>query len=175
MTHSDYKRALLAEWEQKRDELDHMIQALRSELGICGDSSQAPMSATKSQAQPTLFASIRVQDFIQPGEFLGKTQVDSVREFLYRVRRPARLSEIAAALYHAKAIASPLAAKDLETLSDTLSCAADLVSIGEDRWALAAWYPAAELKKMRRRNSDSEERGLQGIPRDENREKVSTN
>ena len=169
------RRAILAECERMREGLDERIHELRHELGIPDASRRSSLAETQPRSQ-SLPGSIRVEDFIQPGEFLGKTQVDSVKEFLYRVRRPASFADIGAALYHGKTVPSPLSGSDLKALRDTLSHCSDFIPVTHDRWALAAWQPGLSptvLNQMKNCETDtSKPKDQRGKPAEKRKEKI---
>src|SRR6266849_1362572 len=107
---TDAKKALLAEWERERDELNLMIARLRRELGV----NAAPATESESEAAPRavvpkVISGVGVDEIVTPGDFFGMTQVAAAKEFLQRRKKQAAaLEDIAAALYRGKAIDSPI-------------------------------------------------------------------
>lgn len=150
---AEAKRALLAEWEQKRDEYDTLAKALRRELGI------AESSAPKAEAQSSATsgngsgAGLDVNQLVTPGDFFGMTQVEAIQMFLTRGnRKTATLKEIAAALYRGKATETLLEGDRLKNLSSLLSKTEVFFPVARGRWGLAEWYPG---KQKTRRSKGS--------------------
>ncbi len=141
------KRALLADWEKRRDELDVLIPALRRELGM-SDDIPAPRGEGIPQNNP---GSVSVNELVAPGDFFGMTQVQAMQAFLQRTnRRPAPLEDLAAAMYRGKAIDSPMEGARLRNLSSLLSKTDLFHSVARNRWGLAEWYPQRVLDRSKK-------------------------
>ena len=149
---SETKRALLAEWEQRRNELDVLISALRRELGMAGE--QAPKNGS-NQVVSSGGLPANVNDLVQPGDFYGMTQVDAIKTFLQRTgKRAGTLQDIANALYRGKAVDTPLTDESkLRKLSSLLSKTPDFHSVARGRWGLSEWYPERLLQKAKKGKS----------------------
>jgi hypothetical protein len=142
---SDAKRALLAEWKEKRDHYDMLYTALARELGENGPSSIRQPDAV-STASST--GGIAVNDLVRPGDFFGKTQVDAIQMFLDRTnRQSATLQEIAAALFRGKATETLLEGDKLRNLSSLLSKTEIFFPVARGRWGLSDWYPGKQRPK----------------------------
>jgi len=151
---ADAKRALLAEWEQKRNEYDVLIAVLRRELGIAG----GEPSKQEAQLSPAPGSGFDVNQLVRPGDFFGMTQVDAIQAFLQRGnRQTATLQEIAAALFRGKATETLLEGDKLRNLSSLLSKTEIFFPVARGRWGLTEWYPGKQRPK---RNKDtSQENG----------------
>jgi hypothetical protein len=148
---SEAKKALLAEWEQKRDQLNVLISALRAELGM----SEEETASTVTNASPQVAATgpIRVEEIVQPGDFFGMTQVGAAKEFLSRLnKRTASLNEIGSALYRGKVYSEQPKDVALKNLSSLLSRSDDFISVAKGRWGLSEWYP--NMKKKSRKPTE---------------------
>lgn len=144
---TDAKRALLAEWERKRDEYDTLINALRRELGVSvGDALKFPDAAA---AVTAIANGIDVNQLVRPGDFFGMTQVDAIQAFLQRTnRQTATLQEIAAALFRGKATETLLEGERLRNLSSLLSKTDKIFfPVARGRWGLSEWYPGKQRSR----------------------------
>ncbi|MFZ0913830.1 MAG: hypothetical protein WBQ76_16160 [Candidatus Korobacteraceae bacterium] len=150
------KRLLLSEYERERRELDGFITRLRRELGIASE--EAVDQPEEEAIQATNGSSLRVEDFVKPGDFYRMTQLAAVREFLERrgQRNTASLQEIAQALLRGKAIEAALDDKGMRNLSSNLSKTSDFQSIAKGRWGLAKWYGGAGKGKKKKQDSEPE-------------------
>jgi len=140
----DAKKALLAEWEQKRDEYATLAKALRRELGI------AELAAPTVEAQSAVASGsgLDVNQLVTPGDFFGMTQVEAIQTFLTRGnRKTATLQEIAAALYRGKATETLLEGDRLKNLSSLLSKTEVFFPVARGRWGLSEWYPGKQKTK----------------------------
>lgn len=135
------KRALLAEWEAKRDELNTLIAALRRELGMAsGD--QLRVETPPPPPLSTSSNAINIPDLVRPGDLFGMTQVEGIQTFLQRTnKQSATLQEIAQALYRGKATDTLLDGDKLRNLSSILSKTEIFFPVARGRWGLAEWYP----------------------------------
>ena len=138
------KKALLAEWEQKRDEYATLAKALRRELGM------AELSTPKPEAQNSAatVTGLDVNQLVTPGDFFGMTQVEAIQTFLARGnRKTATLQEIAAALYRGKTTETLLEGDRLKNLSSLLSKTDIFFPVARGRWGLSEWYPGKQKAK----------------------------
>lgn len=143
---TDMKKALLAEWEQKRDEYAALAKALRRELGMTDN---ATLDAESTVQPPsTATGSLDVNQLVTPGDFFGMTQVDAIQQFLQRTnRRTATLQEMAQALFRGKATETLLEGDKLKNLSSLLSKTEVFFPVARGRWGLAEWYPGKQKSK----------------------------
>lgn len=140
------KKALLAHWETRRNELDALIGALRKELGL---QSAEPTRQESAPSSSFSGAPVNVNELVVPGDFFGMTQVDAIQGFLQRTgKRPVTLQDIAAALYRGKATESLIEGeKALKNLSSLLSKTPVFYSVARGRWGLKEWYPKSVIEK----------------------------
>jgi hypothetical protein len=146
---NEAKRALLAEWERERDELNVLIARLRRELG----QPQAPEQAHSSLENGKRQSVPPVEELVQPGDFFGMGQTEATKTFLQRrAKHPASLQEIAAALYRGKATETLIeGTRALANLSSQLSRAKEeFISVARGRWGLVEWYPGRALKRAQK-------------------------
>ena len=142
------KRALLAEWEANRDNLDILIAALRRELGEASPHKPEPQQVQPSAAMPS--TAININDIVSPGDFFGMSQVEAMKAFLDRTgKKTASLQELAAALYRGKATEALIEGeKQLKNLSSLLSKTDTVfLSVARGRWGLREWYSPSVLQK----------------------------
>lgn len=156
------KRAILADWEAKRDELNTLIAAIRRELGL----TSADQQRTEATPPPPSTSSnaISIPDLIRPGDLFGMTQVEAIQVFLQRTnKQSATLQEIAAALYRGKATDTLLEGDRLRNLSSVLSKNAEtFFPVARGRWGLSEWYP--NKSKVRKRGNGGEGGGEKSAP-----------
>ncbi len=138
---AEAKRALLAEWEHRRGELDTLIAALRRELGLNG--SESMRAEIAPPGIPFVPGTLNVSELVRPGDFFGMTQVDAMEAFLQRTtKQPATLQELAQAMFRGKATDALIAeAAKLRNLSSLLSKTGTFFPVARGRWGLAEWYP----------------------------------
>ncbi|HJX83278.1 MAG TPA: hypothetical protein VJ723_02920 [Candidatus Angelobacter sp.] len=154
---NEAKRALLAEWEKKRDDLNTLIAALRNELGMPGISTSESSSFTAAQVTTLGPNALDVNSLVQPGDFFGRSQIAAAQSFLERTgRQPATLQDIAAALYRGKVTDKLLEGTDLRNLSSLLSRSQQFMSVARGRWGLSDWYPGK--KKVTRAKAVTEQK-----------------
>jgi hypothetical protein len=146
---NEMKRALLAEWEQKRDEYDTLAKALRRELGIAESSAPKAEMQGSTASGSSSGTGLDVNQLVTPGDFFGMTQVEAIQTFLTRGnRKTATLQEIAAALYRGKATEVLLEGDRLKNLSSLLSKTDTIFfPVARGRWGLAEWYPGKQKTK----------------------------
>lgn len=144
---------LLAGYEQRRSEIDVLIAALRKELGLSAQETQAPPHAQGPQGG----GSLAVDDMVRPGDFFGMTQTQAAHAFLEkRGRQAASLQEIAQALYRGKATESLMSnPSQMRNLSSVLSRSGEFVSIAKGRWGLVEWYPNRAVKRSRKAEKEN--------------------
>jgi hypothetical protein len=157
------KRALLAEWEAKRDELNTLIAALRRELGMAsGD--QLRVETPPPSPLSTSSNAINIPDLVRPGDLFGMTQVEGIQTFLQRTnKQSATLQEIAQALYRGKATDTLLDGDKLRNLSSILSKTEVFFPVARGRWGLAEWYPTKS--RVRKKGNGGELANEKPAPR----------
>jgi hypothetical protein len=150
---TEAKKSLLEEWERRRDELDVLIRALRSELGMTASDTMK----VEYPSAPTA-GGVNVNELVKPGDFFGMTQVEAIETFLQRTnRQTVTLQEIAGALYRGKATDSLIEGeKRLRNLSSLLSKTDIFYSVARGRWGLTEWYPARLMKIKKGKSNGSE-------------------
>lgn len=142
---NDARRALMAEWKEKRDHYDLLYNAVARELGENG---AAPARQPDATNPPSQTGGIVVNELVTPGDFFGKTQVDAIQMFLERTgKRTATLQEIAAALFRGKATETLLEGDRLRNLSSLLSKTEIFFPVARGRWGLSEWYPNKQKPK----------------------------
>jgi hypothetical protein len=149
------KRALLADWEAKRDEYNTLIAALRRELGLASGDQLRVVEAPPPPPLSTSSNAINIPDLIRPGDLFGMTQVDGIQTFLQRTnKQSATLQEIAQALYRGKATDALLDGDKLRNLSSILSKTEIFFPVARGRWGLSEWYP--NKSRVRKRGNGGE-------------------
>jgi HB1, ASXL, restriction endonuclease HTH domain len=147
---NEAKRALLAHYEQERDELNTIIARLRRELGVADVSVQAGENVGVGAADVarTSTGANNVNEIVRPGDFFGQTQVQATRQFLERCKQPATLQEIASALHRGKVTDRLIEGPGpLRNLSSVLSRSDEFISVARGRWGLREWYPSRSVRK----------------------------
>jgi hypothetical protein len=134
----DY-RAVLADLEERRANLDAAIAGVRQLLKLAPEEGATVASAPQ---QKETEAAVRFDSFF------GMTMPDAINKFLGMSKRPQPVGEITKALQEG---GFPTTAKNLITsVGSTLTrmkLSGDVVSI-QGKWGLSSWYPALRRERI---------------------------
>lgn len=149
MSEIDYA-AVLADLEQKRDELDAAIKAIQPFVGA---GAQARTARAGSEE-------------LQPDSFFGMNILDAAVKYLHMAKRPKRADEIADALLAGgyMTTAKNFQANVQTTLRREDDREGSTVWMPNKTWALAEWYPSRPKKQGVDPKDDSEDERGQDPP-----------